>query len=100
MFDKRAAFNFYIVRIPSITSNILSIICYSYTMSEFVRIGRSTLLTKDFLPIAKNLLDRMINQGGFKHISLRQTKKAINRYPEAFQKYIIASDIVSKNAAT
>ena len=41
----------------------------------------------------------MINQGVFKHISLRQTKKAINRYPEAFQKYIIASDIVSKNAA-
>ena len=34
---------------PSITSNIPSIIFYSSTMSEFVRIAGSTLLLKDFV---------------------------------------------------
>ena len=38
------------------------IIFHSSTISEFVKIARSTLLLKDFLPGAKNLLDWMINQ--------------------------------------
>ena len=55
-------------------------------MLEFVRIARSTLLLKDFLLVAKNLLDRMINQGGSKHMLLKQIKKVFNRHPGAFQK--------------
>ena len=46
MFEKRDAFDFHLVRMPSITSNIPSIICYSSIMSEFVRIARSELLLK------------------------------------------------------
>ena len=43
----------------------------------------------------------MMNQGGSKPMILKQVKKAFQRYPEAFQKYhIMASDIVSKIAAT
>ena len=49
MFGKRDTFNFQIFRIPSIT--IPSIIFYS-SLSDFVRIARSTLLHKDFLPVA------------------------------------------------
>lgn len=49
MFDKRDAFNFHIFRMPSIT--IPSIIFYS-SLSDFVRIAKSTLLHKDFLPVA------------------------------------------------
>ena len=53
-------------------------------------------LPRDFLSVAKNLLDRMTNQGGSKQI-----KKAYNRHPEAFQKNcIMASNIASKIAAT
>ena len=37
MLDKKETFNFHTVRMPSITSNILSIIFYSFTMSEFVK---------------------------------------------------------------
>ena len=55
MFDKRDAFNFHIVRIPSITINIISIAFNSTTMSESVKIVRLTLLFKDILPVAKNL---------------------------------------------
>lgn len=54
MFDKRDAFNFHIFRMPSIT--IPSVIFYS-SLSDFVRITRSALLHKGFLPVTKNLLD-------------------------------------------
>ena len=47
MFDKRDVFNFHIVGMPSITSNIPFIVFYSSTMAGFVRIARSTLLIKD-----------------------------------------------------
>ena len=87
MFDKQDTFNFHFARMPSITSNIPSIIFYSSNMSEFVRITRSTLLLKDFLHVAKNLLDQMISQGGSK--LLEKFKKALNKHLEAFQEYHI-----------
>ena len=37
IFDKRDAFNFHIVRMPSVITNIPSIIFYSSTLSDFVR---------------------------------------------------------------
>ena len=53
---------------------------FSSTMSEFVSITRSSnLLLKDFLRTTKDLLDRMINQGGSKRILLKLIKKAFNR---------------------
>ena len=42
----------------------------------------------------------MINQGGFKQMYLKQIKKPFNRHVEAFQRYVMASDIVCKIAAT
>ena len=101
MFNRVYRFNFHIVRMPSITSNLPSINFYSSTLLEFVRIARSTLLLKDFLPVAKKQLDRMISRGGSKHMLLKQIKKASDRLSEAFQKFhTMASDIVSKIAAT
>ena len=76
MLDKKKTFNFEIVRVPSVTSNILFIIFYSFTMSEFVIIAGSTLLLKNFLLVAKNLLDQRINQVGSKHLLLKQIKKS------------------------
>ena len=70
-------------------------------ISKFARIVWSTLLLKDFLTVAKDLLDRMINQGSSKYMLLKRMTKAFNKHPEGFQKYhIMVSDIVSKIAAT
>ena len=55
MFDKLDAFNFHIVIMPSVISNIPSIIFYNSSMSEFVRTLISALLLKHFLSVAKNL---------------------------------------------
>jgi len=52
-----------------------------------LRIARSTLLYQDFLPVASNLLNRMLNQGGSKTKLLQQISKAINRHPQPFAKF-------------
>ena len=41
----------------------------------------------------------MISQGGSKQLLFKQIKKVFKRHLEVFQKYNIASDIVSKFAA-
>ena len=51
------------------------------------------------MPVAKNLLDQ-ISQDDSKHMVLKQIKKAFNRHPKVFQKYIMDSDIASRIAAT
>ena len=101
MSEKRDPFNFYVVRMSSIISNTTSIFFYSTIMSIFLRIAGSVLLLKDFLTVAKSLLDRVINQGSSKQMILKQIKKAFNRHPEPFQKYhTMASYTVSRIAAT
>ena len=42
----------------------------------------------------------MTNEAGFKNLLLKQIKKTFNRHLESLEKYIIASDIVSKITAT
>ena len=88
--DKKEAFNVHIFRMPSITSNISYLIFYSFTMSEFVITARSTLLLKNFLPVAKNLLDQMINQADSIHLLLKQIKKAFNRHQRLFENIILS----------
>ena len=41
----------------------------------------------------------MISHGGYKHILLKPIKKAFNRLPQVFQKYVMALYISSKIAA-
>lgn len=99
MFDNWNAFNFLTVRMPSFISNIPSIVFYSSTMLEFVRITRSALLLLDSLSVAKHLLDPMISQDSSRQMLLKQIKKLFNRHPEAFQKYhVMVSDIINKIA--
>ena len=96
LFDKRDNFPFFIVRMPDLSGNIPRHVFYGSVMSEFLRIARSTLLYVDFLPVASNLLKRMINQGGSKVKILQQISKAISRHPESFLKFSKrAKEIVS-----
>ena len=86
---------------PDLSGHIPSHVIYGSVMSEFLRIARSTLLYQDFLPVASNLLKRMVNQGGSEAKLLQQISKAINRYPEPFAKFSknsneIVSDLKSE----
>ena len=69
LYDKRDDFPFFIVRMPHMSSNIPQSIFYSALVGEFLRIGRSTLRFQDFLPKAKELLDRMKAQGAKSSVS-------------------------------
>ena len=87
LFDKRDEFPFSIVRMPDLSGNIPNHVFYGSVMSEFLRIGRATLLYQDFIPKAKSLFTRMINQNGEKHLLLLQLKKAILNHSEIFSRY-------------
>lgn len=100
MSEKREAFNSRTVTLPSVISNILSIIFYSSTMSDFLRITRSKLLLKGFLPVVKNLLYRVINGGNSKRVLLKQIKKAFSIIQRLFKNHFMDSNIVSTIAAT
>ena len=87
LFDKRDNFNFFIVRMPNLTSNIPSTVFYGSILSEFLRIARSTLLFEDFYPKANSLYLRMLTQGGNQRLVLKQIKKAFIRHSTAFLKF-------------
>ena len=87
LFDKRDAFPFHVVRMPHGSSNIPSTIFQGSIFSEFLRVARCTLFYEDFLPRAWELFQRMINQGGNSKVIFRQIRKAIRRYPAAFEKF-------------
>ena len=87
LYDKRDSFNFFIVRMPQMSSNIPSAIFYGSVLSEFLRIARCTLLFEDFIPKANQLFHRMISQGGNKTIICKQIRKACLRHPTAFLKF-------------
>ena len=66
------------------SSNIPQSIFYSALVGEFLRIGRSTLRFEDFLPKAKELLDRMIAQGAKSSVSNKMILKIMSKHPEDF----------------
>ena len=87
LFDKRDSFPFFIVRMPDLSGNIPDHVFYGSVMSEFLRIARATLLYPDFVPKAKELFSRMVNQCGEKSMILLQLKKAIINHDAAFQSF-------------
>ena len=86
LFDKRDGFSFLVVCMPYRSSNIPSYIFYgTISMSEIVRIARSTLLLDDLVPRLGALFKRMLNQGADSWKILRQCKKATENHSDAFE---------------
>ena len=56
-------------------------------MSEFLRIARATLFYRHFVPKAKDLFHRMMNQNGDKHTLLLQLRKAITNHSQTFHRF-------------
>ena len=90
LYDKRDNFNFFIVRMPQVSSNIPSSVFYGSALSEFLRIARCTLLFEDFCRKAVELFKRMLKQGGDKNTLVNQIKKAYHRHQEAFLKFNVS----------
>ena len=87
LFDKRDAFPFFIVRMPDLSGNIPKHIFYGSISAELLRIARATLLFDDFLPKAKTLSERMINQGATKSKISSTICKLFDKHPDAFSSF-------------
>ena len=61
---KRDAFPFHIVRMPDASGNLPHHVFYGSILSEILRIARATLNYDDFRNKAKDLVRRMLRQGG------------------------------------
>ena len=97
LYDKRDAFPFSIVRMPYLSSNIPKKIFYSALMGEFLRIARATLYLSDFAPKAKDLVDRIINQGGDRRCVEKFLLKIIKRHHDSFSQFRTRpEDLISK----
>ena len=71
-------------------------------MSEILRIARSSLNYRDFIPITTNLFERMINQGLAASNLFKQIDKVAKRHPDSFTSFnqnvnTIKSDIEEHN---
>ena len=97
LFDKRDNFNFFIVRMPDLSSNIPSYIFYGSILSEVLRIARCTLNYCDFRPKLQALFKRMMNQGASLNKLLKQIRKTFNKHPSAFTSFNITSDEIINN---
>ena len=97
LFDKRDNFNFFIVRMPDLSSNIPSYIFYGSILSEVLRIARCTLNYCDFRPKLQALFKQMMNQGASLNKLLKQIRKTFNKHPSAFTSFNITSDEIINN---
>ena len=92
LYDKRDAFPFSIVRMPYLCSNIPCKIFYSALVGEFLRIARATLRLSDFLIKAKDLVNRMVSQGGNLSVIRRNLLNCIHRHPDSFSNFSVQAD--------
>ena len=97
LYDKRDAFPFYIVRMPHMQSNIPKSIFYSSLVGEFLRIARSTLIFDDFLPKAKQLINRMKLQGANHSRCKKSILKITNNHLETFSGYRLSADEIVRS---
>ena len=82
---------------PDLSGNIPSHVFYGSIFSEFLRIARATLRYADFLPKARELIERMIKQGADLQKLLRQFNKLIERHPDAFETFSVDSATVKSD---
>ena len=87
LYDKRDSFPFSIVKMPYLSSNIPYNIFYNTILSEVLRIARFSLLYNDFLFKARELCQRMRNQGADVIFSKRSLLRFMRKHCASFMKY-------------
>ena len=87
LFKKRDSFSFSIVRMLHIESNIPQKKFYYPIKGEFLRIARSTLCFRDFIPKTKEFLERMEQQASKRGTTGTSLTKIILAQPQSFQHF-------------
>ena len=87
LFDKRDSFNFFIVRMPHMDSNIPPFTLCGSNFSDFLRIARCSSSVSNFISTTHKFFVRMRNQGGSERQVLGLLGKIQSRYPDALAKF-------------
>ena len=80
-------FPFAIVRMPFLCSNIPRNIFYSALVGEFLSIARTNLNLSDFELKSKDLLKKMLNQGGDYEVIRKKPLKIVRNRPDSFSQF-------------
>ena len=72
---------------PFLCSNIPRNTFYSALVGEFLRIARATLNLSDFELKSKDLLNRMLNQGGDYEIIRKKLLKIVRNHHDSFSQF-------------
>ena len=92
LYNKRDNHPCFIVLMPGLRGNIPAYVFNESIQSEFLKKAICTLKFSDFVPKAKQLFWRMVNQGANQVNLLKQIKKAMTRHPISFNSFSLSSE--------
>ena len=91
IYDKRDDFNFKIINISNMCSNIPVSPAYGFCISQLIRYARARSNYSDFLKRHLHLRNRLLDQGYEKIRLIRTFKKFIFRYQDLVEIYSVSA---------
>ena len=98
IFDKRDDFNFKIINLPNMCSNIPASPAYGVYILQLIRYARASSNYSDFLKRHLLLRNRLLDQGYEKIRLIRSLKKFIFRYQDFVKIYSVSAETIISDA--
>ena len=98
IYDKRVDFNFKIINIPNMCSNIPASPAYGVYISQLIRDVRASSNYSDFLKRHLHLRNRLLDQGYEKIRLIRSLEKFIFRYQDLVEIYSVSAETIINDA--
>ena len=98
IYDKRYDFNFKIINIPHMCSNIPASPAYGVYISQLIRYARASSNYSDLLKRHLHLRNRLLDQGYEKIRLIRSLKKFIFRYQDLVEIYSVSAETMINDA--
>ena len=100
IYDKRDDFNFKIINLPNMCSNIPASPTYGVYISQLIRYARDSNNYSDFLKRHLHLRNRLLDQGYKKIRLIRSLKKFIFRNQDFVEIYFVSAEKVKNDGCS
>jgi hypothetical protein len=98
IYYKRDDFNFKIINLPNMCSNIPASPAYGVYISQLIRYARASSNYSDFLKRHLHLRNRLLDQGYEQVRLIRSLKKFIFRYQDLVEIYSVSAETIISDA--
>ena len=98
IYDKRDDFNFKIINLPNMCSNIPASPAYGVYISQLIRYARASSNYSGFLKHHLHLRNRLLNQGYKQILLIWFLKKFIFRYQDLVEIYSVSAETIINDA--